>query len=61
MKYDEPFLTVGEAADRLGLGHGAIRRAIQRGELPAVKVCSRVRIDPADLRRWIERQQIRAA
>lgn len=51
-------LTVTDAAERLGLKHGAVRRAIARGDLPAMKLCSRIRIDPADLRRWIDAQRI---
>jgi excisionase family DNA binding protein len=51
-------LTVGEAAERVGLKHLAIRRAIQRGELPATKLCSRIRIDPSDLTRWITANRV---
>lgn len=54
-------LTVADAADRLGLAHGAVRRAIARGDLPAVKVCSRIRIDPTELRRWVDSHRIKAA
>jgi excisionase family DNA binding protein len=54
-------LTVADAAERLGLKHGAVRRAIARGDLPAMKLCSRIRIDPVDLRRWVEAHRIKAA
>jgi excisionase family DNA binding protein len=56
----DPLLTVADAAERLGLKHGAVRRAIARGDLPAMKVCSRIRIDPAELRRWVDGQRIRS-
>jgi excisionase family DNA binding protein len=46
-------LSVQEAAHIVGLKHLAVRRAIQRGELPATKLCGRIRIQPADLRRWM--------
>jgi excisionase family DNA binding protein len=46
-------LSVYDAAERVGLHHVALRGAIKRGELPAVKLCSRLRIDPADLEAWI--------
>ena len=59
MKSDR-LLTVADAADRLGLKHGAVRRAIARGDLPAVKLCSRIRIDPAELRRWVDAHRIEA-
>jgi excisionase family DNA binding protein len=51
-------LTVDEAANRVGLRHVALRKAIRRGELPAVKLCSRLRIEPAALEDWISRGQV---
>jgi excisionase family DNA binding protein len=51
-------LSIQQAAQRVGLKHLAIRRAIQRGELPAMKLCSRIRIDPADLERWILQRRV---
>lgn len=54
----EHLLTVTEAASRVGLRHAALRRAIQRGEIPAVKLCGRVRIRPDDLEEWISRNSI---
>lgn len=56
----EPFLTIHEAGQRVALGPGAIRRAIQRGDLPAIKLCSRVRIEPAELDRWVARHRVRS-
>jgi excisionase family DNA binding protein len=50
-----------DAAERLGLHHSAVRRAISRGDLPAVKVCSRIRIDPDELLRWVESQRVKVA
>jgi excisionase family DNA binding protein len=52
-------LTVTAAAQRLGLKHGAVRRAIARGELPAMRVCSRIRVDSDELARWLEAQHIK--
>jgi excisionase family DNA binding protein len=46
-------LTVNEAAALAGLKHLAVRKAINRGELAASKLCGRIRVDPADIRRWI--------
>jgi excisionase family DNA binding protein len=51
-------LSVTAVADQLGLRHAAVRRAIMRGELPAMKVCGRIRIEPADLRRWLDSRRI---
>jgi excisionase family DNA binding protein len=52
-------LTVNAAAERLGLKHSAVRRAISRGELPAMRVCSRIRVDSGELDRWLEAQRIK--
>lgn len=48
-------LSVAEVAQRVGLKHQAVRRAISRGELAAVKLCGRVRVPPAALDAWIAR------
>ena len=54
----EALLSIHEAAARVGFKHLALRLAIKRGELPAAKLCGRIRIDPADLRRWIEAHRV---
>jgi excisionase family DNA binding protein len=54
-------ITVEDAAQRLDLHHSTIRRAIKRGDLPAVRVCRRIRIDPDELLRWVESQRVKAA
>jgi excisionase family DNA binding protein len=51
-------LTIAEAAQRVNLKPAALRRAIHRNELGATKLCSRIRIDPAELDQWISRHQI---
>ena len=58
-----PRLALGEVAERLlspedvarrcGLSRRAVYRAIERGELPATRLCSRLRIQPAALEAWI--------
>lgn len=54
----QSWLTVAEAAGRIGVKHQAIRRAIARGELPATKVVSRVRIAPADFAAWLAANRV---
>lgn len=54
-------LTLHEAAELVGLKHLALRRAIKRGDLPAVKLCSRVRIDARALSCWIASNTVGAA
>ena len=48
-----------EAADLAGLSTRAIYRAIQRGELRAVRLCSRLRIPRDDFDEWIARSEVR--
>lgn len=43
------YLTVAECAELLGVEHKTVRRLIDRGELPALRVGRVLRIDPADL------------
>jgi excisionase family DNA binding protein len=46
-------LSVREVAAACQLSEKAVRRAIDDGELPAVKLRSRVRVTPEDLKGWI--------
>jgi excisionase family DNA binding protein len=46
-------LTPREAARRLLISERAVRNAIARGELRAVKVCRRVRIAVEDYDAWV--------
>lgn len=48
-------LTVREVAERSKLGEKAVRKAIERGDLPASKLCGRWRILPADYDGWVTR------
>jgi excisionase family DNA binding protein len=47
-------LSVEEVSGRLAVSEHAVRRAIARGDLPAFKVCRRVRIREEDLDAFIE-------
>jgi excisionase family DNA binding protein len=42
-------LSVEDVSDLLGVDSAAVYRAIYRGELPAVKICGRLRIARADV------------
>jgi excisionase family DNA binding protein len=46
-------LSPEEVARACGLSRRAIYRAIARGELPATRLCHRLRVRPADLERWV--------
>lgn len=52
---DRPLLTPAEVAEHVGLSVKAVRRAIERGELPAAKLCGRIRIRPDAVDNWIDR------
>jgi excisionase family DNA binding protein len=50
----ERLLSPEEVAGACGLSRRAVYHAIARGELPAARLCNRLRIRPAELERWIE-------
>jgi excisionase family DNA binding protein len=54
-----PLLTIGEAARRLAVSERSIWRIIAAGRLPVVRVGAAPRIDPGDLRRYIEARKQR--
>ena len=58
---DAPLLRVSEAAELAGLSTRAIYRAIERGELRAARLCSRLRIPRAAFDEWVERSAVHPA
>ncbi len=54
------FLSPSQAAHMTGLSTRAIYRAIQRGELRAVRLCSRLRIPRDGFDEWVQRGVVRA-
>jgi len=54
---DEPFHTVAELAARLALSERTVRDMLNRGEIPCYRIGPQRRIDPADLRRWLEQRR----
>jgi excisionase family DNA binding protein len=55
------YLTVAETARASGFSRQAVYRAIERGELTASIVCSRLRIHPDDFLTWMEGHRAVAA
>ncbi len=53
------FLRPVEAAELAGLSTRAIYRAIERGELRAARLCSRLRIAHEDFDEWVARSAVR--
>jgi excisionase family DNA binding protein len=54
----ESYLALAQVAERVGFSTKAISRAIERGELPASKVCGRVRVRAADVDAWLAGNRI---
>lgn len=54
----ERLLSPEEVAERCSLSKRAVYRAIERGELPASRLCSRLRIRQDHLDAWIEGSRI---
>lgn len=48
------YLSVADAARASGFSDRAVYRAIERGDLSASLVCSRLRIHPEDFLMWVE-------
>jgi hypothetical protein len=55
---DPRYLTVADTARIAGFSRRAIYRAIERGELAASIVCSRLRIHPDDFLLWMDRERV---
>ena len=53
----EPLWTVREAAAFLRLGRNTVYEWAASGKLPSLRLGSRVRFEPAALRRWVEVQR----
>jgi excisionase family DNA binding protein len=53
----ERLLTVADAATFLAISRRQVYVLLDRGELPAVRVGTRIRLIPADLRDYLERHR----
>jgi excisionase family DNA binding protein len=51
-------LSPEEVAGQCGLSRKAVYRAIDRGELRASRLCSRLRIRPEDVESWISANEV---
>jgi excisionase family DNA binding protein len=54
----DALLSPEEVARQCGLSRRAVYRAIERGELRASRLCSRIRIRAADVEAWVDENQI---
>ena len=53
MTTQEILWSVDDVADHCKLSYQSVYRAIKRGELPAAKICSRIRVRQADVKEWL--------
>ncbi len=51
-------LSPEDVASQCGLSRKAVYRAIDRGELKAARLCSRLRIRPSDVEAWVEANSV---
>jgi excisionase family DNA binding protein len=54
----DALLSPEEVGRRCGLSRRAVYRAIERGELRASRLCSRIRIRAADVDAWVDENEI---
>ena len=54
----DALLSPEDVARQCGLSRRAVYRAIERGELRASRLCSRIRIRSADVDAWVDENQI---
>lgn len=57
---DQRLLSPEEVARVCGLSRRAVYRAIARGELRAARLCNRLRVQPAELDRWVGERMVAA-
>jgi excisionase family DNA binding protein len=54
----EPLLTIDDVADWLNVHSRTVKRLIARRELLAIKVAGATRLDPEDVRAYLEGQRV---
>lgn len=57
----EQLWNVRQAAAFLNIGRNAVYEMVDSGELPNIRIGSRIRFIPGELRGWVERQRAPAA
>jgi excisionase family DNA binding protein len=50
---DRPLLGVRSVAAKLAVSEKTVRRLIEAGQLPALRVGGQIRIDPGELEHWL--------
>jgi excisionase family DNA binding protein len=52
-----PLLSIPEVCAYLGLGQTVVREMIRKGEIPHIRIRSRIRVSADDLQRYVERNR----
>ena len=53
----EAFYSVDALARKLAISERTVRTMLNRGDLPCYRIGVQRRVDPADVRRWLEQQR----
>lgn len=53
---DRLLISINEVADWLGVSRQTVNRLVARGEIPVVRVGSRVLVRPRDVEEFVDRQ-----
>lgn len=56
---EEPFYSVAALAKKLAISERTVRDMLNRGEIPCYRIGPQRRIDPADVRRWLDSKRER--
>lgn len=51
---EEPFYSVASLAKKLAVSDKTVREMLNRGEIPCYRIGAQRRIDPADVKRWLD-------
>ena len=54
---EEPFYSVATLAKKLAISERTVRDMLNRGEIPCYRIGPQRRIDPADVRHWLEQRR----
>jgi excisionase family DNA binding protein len=55
----EQFYTVATLAKKLAISERTVREYLNRGDIPCYRIGPQRRIDPADVRSWLEQRRER--
>ncbi len=54
---EEPFYSVTSLAKKLAISERTVRDMLNRGDIPCYRIGAQRRIDPVDVKRWLEQRR----